>query len=71
MNPDGSSPMRLTSDSGGNVSPAWSPDGSKIVFVSGRDGVSEIYVMKPDGSDQTRLTHLPALTYKLKPHWRP
>jgi len=53
------------------VSPAWSPDGSKIVFVSGRDGVSEIYVMKPDGSDQTRLTHLPKLTYKLEPHWRP
>jgi len=65
--------MRLTSDSGGNGDPAWSPDGSKLVFVSGRDGLSfsEIYVMKPDGSNQTRLTHIPTLTNKLKPHWRP
>lgn len=28
----------------------------KIVFVSDRDGNREIYVMNPDGSDQTRLT---------------
>jgi Tol biopolymer transport system component len=70
INPDGSSPIRLTSDSAGNLYPAWSPDGSKIVFVSRRDGVPEIYVMKADGSDQTRLSHIP-MTYKLKPRWRP
>lgn len=28
----------------------------KIAFVSGRDGNREIYVMREDGSDQTRLT---------------
>ena len=27
-----------------------------IAFASGRDGDGEIYVMHPDGSDQTRLT---------------
>ena len=32
-------------------------DDTKIAFVSNRDGNSEIYVMNPDGSDQTRLTH--------------
>ena len=31
-------------------------DGSAIVFTSERDGNPEIYIMNPDGSDQTRLT---------------
>lgn len=33
------------------------PIGQDIVFVSDRDGFSEIYVMNADGSRQTRLTH--------------
>lgn len=37
-----------------------SPDGSKIVFYSYRDGNSEIYIMDGDGSNQTRLTDSPA-----------
>jgi Tol biopolymer transport system component len=37
--------------------PAWSPDGSKIAFVSDRDGKPEIYLMDVDGSNQNRLTH--------------
>jgi len=36
--------------------PAWSPDGRFIAFVSDGDGDFEIYVMKADGSGQTRLT---------------
>ena len=32
-----------------NIHPAWSPDGSKIVFMSDRDGDIEIYVMDADG----------------------
>ncbi len=39
-----------------NWHPAWSPDGSKIVFHSDRDGDDEIYSMNADGSGQTRLT---------------
>jgi Tol biopolymer transport system component len=38
--------------------PRWSPDGKKIVFESERDGLPEIYIMNPDGSDQTRITHM-------------
>jgi Tol biopolymer transport system component len=40
--------------------PAWSPDGRKLAFVSRRDGNSEIYVMNADGSGQENLTHHPA-----------
>jgi Tol biopolymer transport system component len=35
----------------------WSPDGSRIAFVSYRNGNSEIYVMNADGSGQTDLTN--------------
>ena len=38
-------------------SPAWSPDGSQILFQSDRDGNFEIYVMNSDGSGQANLTN--------------
>ena len=56
MNPDGSQQTNLTNSAGADYNPAWSPDGTKIAFVSTRDGDSEIYVMDADGSDQTNLT---------------
>lgn len=57
MNTDGSGQTNLTNNSSWDCCPAWSPDGTKIVFTSGRDdGNGEIYVMNADGSDPTRLT---------------
>ena len=55
MNDDGTTVTRLT-DTGDNLYPAWSPDGSKIAFTSTRDSDWEIYSMNSDGSSQTRLT---------------
>jgi Tol biopolymer transport system component len=49
--------------------PSWSPDNSKIVFESNRDGKFEIYVMDSDGSGQTRLTNNTAEDYY--PDWGP
>jgi len=49
--------------------PAWSPDGSKIAFVSDRDGNKEIYVMDANGSGQQRLTYNSC--DDIEPDWSP
>jgi hypothetical protein len=67
INPDGSGLTRLTN--GGASQPAWSLDGTKLAFVSGRDGNREIYVMNADGTGLTRLTNDPAAD--LRPTWSP
>lgn len=38
-----------------NISPAWSPDGSQIAFLTDRSGRWEIWVMSVDGSNQRPL----------------
>ena len=48
--------LRLTDNAEGNFEPAVSADGQHIAFVSSRDGNAEVYRMKSDGSEQTRLT---------------
>jgi Tol biopolymer transport system component len=40
----------------GNDSPSWSPDGSLIAYTSFRHGLGEIYVIRPDGTGERRLT---------------
>src|SRR3990170_1357253 len=56
MNADGSGQTRLTNKPEEEQLPVWSPDGSRIAFISVRDGNAEIYVMQADGTLQTRLT---------------
>lgn len=56
INPDGTGETRLTTSTNIDQHPSYSPDGSKIVFLSRRDGnLDEIYLMNADGSNQTRL----------------
>lgn len=53
-----------------NTLPAWSPDGSKLAFMSPRDnGNAEIFVMNRDGSNLRRLTNHPASD--VTPTWAP
>jgi len=59
MDPDGSNEVRLTTSLAYDDQPAWSPDGTKIAFMSGRDGNFEIYSMTSTGAAQTRLTNNP------------
>lgn len=58
MNIDGSNSRRLTYTDAAEDHPAWSPDGSKIIFDADydQDGFFEIYTMNMDGTDLTRLT---------------
>jgi TolB protein len=50
---------KLTDTQGYNAEATLSPDGSKIVFTSARDGDLELYSMDVDGSNLKRLTYSP------------
>jgi TolB protein len=49
--------QRLTDNDTSDGFPAWSPDGTRLVFMSQSDGNREIYIMDNDGSNQQRLTN--------------
>ena len=58
INPDGTGELRLTTATGKDFDPSFSGDGSKIAFLSERNGDTdgEIYIMNSDGTNQIRLT---------------
>ncbi len=65
INANGSNLTQLTVGSGNefypafngpNGTPVWSPDGTQLVFISGRNGRPDVYSMNADGSNQTQLT---------------
>ncbi len=68
MDTDGHNVRTLTT-SHNNSTPAWSPDGQRIVFSSTRGGSADIYVMNADGSNVRQLTHGPKQQYS--PAWSP
>ena len=59
VNLDGTGLARLTNNPAVDFHPSRSPDGSRILFLSNRDGDAEVYVMNADGSGQTNLTNNP------------
>ena len=53
-------PLRqLTDTPGYDAECSFSPDGTKLLFVSDRDGDPDIYLAKADGSDVIQLTDQP------------
>ena len=67
----GGNPMRLTTSKASDGSPAWSPDGRRIAFVSRRDPdtAAQLYVLPLDGGEPERLTDMP--TSVSGPKWLP
>jgi len=59
----------LTDEKSGAYFSVFSPDGSRIAFMSQRDGNSEIYVMNRNGSGVRRLTN--NLSGESSPTWSP
>lgn len=59
QNVDSSGNVALTNDIWANINPVWSSDGTRLAFLSERDGVYNtfaLYVMAFDGSNVRRLT---------------
>ncbi|HEY6061085.1 MAG TPA: Ig-like domain-containing protein [Gemmatimonadales bacterium] len=65
-----SSITNLTNTQGTNRGPAWSPDGTKIAFVSNRGGDYDLYVMNADGTGVTPL-NVGSVSYDIRPAWSP
>ena len=83
---DGNNPRRLDTGSpacAGAGEPDWSPDGQWIAFVrrtckaqsmagGGKEHWSEIWLIRPDGSDLRRLTHADRRAWAAQaPAWSP
>ncbi len=66
---EGAEPKQLTKLRGSVSSLRWSPDGSKLAFVSGRGDHSFIGVLEPDGSQARFLD--PSVDRDAEPVWSP
>jgi len=57
---DGGDAVRLTSGSGNETDPAFSPDGTRIAFTGEYDGNVDVFVVPASGGVPKRLTWHPA-----------
>ncbi len=80
-NLDGSNGQRLTEDAANDIVPAWSPDGSRIAFLSDRLSLEDLsddlyltdftlFTMAPDGSD-VRSLGANVIEIEAAPIWSP
>ncbi len=53
----GGEAVQLT-QSGHDSSPAWSPDGKTLAFLSSRNGNSQVYILSMEGGEAHAVTHL-------------
>ena len=58
INRDGSNHRPLTTGHRNDRSPRWSPDGTKLIYVSNMEGSSEVYMRWMDTGQTARLTNV-------------
>jgi len=65
----GGSPQPLAPRHVTDNRPRWSPDGSRLAFLSSRHGLAQVYAAAPDGRDPVQITR--AATGVTSFHWSP
>ena len=56
---DGATPRRLTTHEANDTSPAWSPDGRNILFLSSRGDSTQVWRLPVGGGEAQPVTDLP------------
>lgn len=56
MNPDGTGQTQITHDTNFDLQPAWSPDGSRLVYSSYAPGTPVLFTVSAAGGTPTQLT---------------
>lgn len=64
-------PTPVAGQKRGDVSPAWSPDGTRVVFSSVQQGKPQVYVINNDGSNLQRITQPSMVEAAETPAWSP
>ncbi|MBP8274418.1 MAG: PD40 domain-containing protein [Acidobacteria bacterium] len=59
---------RLTTDPANGMYPTWSPDGQRLIFMSWRNGATQLFMMNADGSDQQQIAAAPVGS-SIDPRW--
>lgn len=67
--PDGSDLQQITNNRDSDSQPTWSPDGQSIIYVSYREGKSDLFLH--DLRDNVHQRIVSMNTYVLDPHWSP
>lgn len=57
VNKNGTGLFKLVNSPYLDIQSSWSPDGTKLAYVSSRDGNREIYLINSNGTNETRLTN--------------
>lgn len=69
MDMDGHNPTAVTNNKSINISPSWSPDGTKLVFTSYMKGNPDLYLVTVGKKDYKRIT--PGKGSNITPKWSP
>jgi acylaminoacyl-peptidase len=69
VNFDGTDARPLTTGNQNDFAPRWSPDGTKLLYASARDGGVELWLRWMDTGQTAKLTNLTESPYAV--HWSP